>query len=171
MARRASTIAALAVWGFVAWTALIWTPTVESSIAGAAVCLLVAWPLASLGAVIRPWRMLTPRRLLAIIRLAGLIATQVVRANVRLARRIWTPSLPLATGVVVVPTRFEDEGRVGAVGIISSLVVDNQIIDLDRSRHELVYHCIVVPGAGRGYELINGPLERRIAALTGADDD
>jgi multicomponent Na+:H+ antiporter subunit E len=171
MTRRATTVVALAIWCFIAWSALIWTPTVESSIAGAALSVLVAWLLASLGPVVRPWRMLMPGRLPAIVRLTGWVATQVVRANVRLARRIWTPSLPLATGVVVVPTRFADEGRVGAVGIISSLVVDNQIIDLDRSRRELVYHCIVVPAPGRGYEQINGPLERRIAALTGADDD
>ncbi|MFD7160445.1 Na+/H+ antiporter subunit E [Kribbella sp. NPDC059898] len=111
-----------------------------------------------------------PRWFTAILRLTGATVLQVVRANLVLARRIWTPSLPLATGIVAVPTRFGDEGRVGAVGIVSSLIVDNQIVDIDLSRRELAYHCIVVPPAGKRYDAINGPLERRIAALTGSDD-
>src|SRR5205814_789937 len=71
MARRGNTIAALAGWGFVAWAALLWTQTIESSIVGVAVSLLVAWSLAPLGPVARPWRLLEPRRILSLVRLTA----------------------------------------------------------------------------------------------------
>ncbi|MFF0267181.1 Na+/H+ antiporter subunit E [Kribbella sp. NPDC004536] len=164
MARRATTVGALTFWCFLIWLALTGLLTVEAVAVGLGVSLLVAWSLAPLGPVARPWRMVS------MLRLTGFVAYKVVRANFSLARRIWTPSLPLATGMVIVRTRFGDEGRVAAVGIVSSLIVDNQIVDLDRSRHELVYHCIAVPAEGRRYDEINGPLERRIAALTRAGD-
>ncbi len=160
MASRGKTVAALTFWCFVAWMALTATLTIESIAAGLVVSLLIAWSLAVLGPVVPPWRVLS------MLRLSPFVAYRVLRANIALARRIWTPSLPLATGMVIVPTRFGDEGRVAAVGIVSSLIVDNQIVDLDRSRRELVYHCISVPADGRRYDEINGPLERRIAALT-----
>ncbi|MGZ0146057.1 Na+/H+ antiporter subunit E [Kribbella sp. WER1] len=170
MARRAGTAGALIVWGLLVWTALTWTVTVEFVIVGVVLSVLVTWAMAGLGPVVRPWRILVPRTLWAAIRLAVFVAVRVLLANLSLARRIWSPSLPLATGMVIVRTRFSDAGRVGAVGIVSSLIVDNQIVDVDLSRRELVYHCIAVPREGQRYDRINGPLERRIAALTGDRD-
>ncbi|GAA1121588.1 hypothetical protein GCM10009630_19340 [Kribbella jejuensis] len=160
MARRATTVGVLTFWCFLVWLALTSLLTVESLVTGSVVSLLVAWSLAPLGSVVRPWRALS------MLRLAGFVAFKVLRANLSLARRIWTLSLPLATGMVIVPTRFEDESRVAAVGIISSLIVDNQLIDLDRSRRELLYHCVAVPAAGWRYGEIIGPLEHRIDART-----
>ncbi|MFD7160514.1 Na+/H+ antiporter subunit E [Kribbella sp. NPDC059898] len=157
------TVGALTFWCFVAWLALTALLTVESVLAGLGVSLLVAWSLVRLGPVVRPWRVVS------MVRLTAFVAYQVLLANISLARRIWTPSLPLETGMVIVPTRFGDESRVAAVGIVSSLIVDNQIVDLDRSRHQLVYHCIAVPAEGHRYDEINGPLERRITALAGGD--
>lgn len=164
MSTRTRAAGALTFWCFLVWLLLTAPPTVESATVGLVLSLLLAWSLAPLGSVARPWRALQA------LRLAPFVACKVLRANIGLARRIWTPSLPLATGMVVVRTRFGDEGRVAAVGIVSSLIVDNQIIDLDRSRRELAYHCIAVAPEDRRYDAVIGPLERRIAALTGDRD-
>lgn len=164
MVRRATAAGALAFWCFLAWLLLTGSPTAETIAFGLVVSLLVAFVLAPLGPVVSPWRVLSR------VRLAGFVFSKVLRANISLARRIWTPALPLATGMVIVPTRFGDEGRVAAVGIVSSLIVDNQIIDLDLVRRELVYHCVAVPAEGRRYDEINGPLERRIDASAGDHD-
>ncbi|HZX07608.1 Na+/H+ antiporter subunit E [Kribbella sp.] len=156
MSSRWRTAGALTFWCFVVWLGLTATFTVESIVVGLVVSILVGWLLAPLGPAAPPWRVLVA------LRLAPFVVYKVVRANVSLARRIWTPSLPLATGMVVVRTGFGDEDRIAAVGIVSSLIVDNQIIDMDSSRRELVYHCVAVPAEGRRYDEINGPLERRM---------
>ncbi len=162
-------VVGLAAWCFVAWLALAWTVTVESVVVGVVVSLLVATPLARMGPVVPPWRLLSPRRFVAIARLAGTAGWQVVRANVQLAARIWNPRLPVAPGMVIVQTLVSSDGELAAVGIITSLIVDNQIVDLDRSRHELLYHCIAVMPPAARYEAINGPIERRVTAVVGHD--
>lgn len=164
MTTRTKTVGALTFWCYLVWLLLTSPSTVESAAIGLVVSLLIAGSLVPLGSVVPPWRAVR------MLRLVPFVAYKILRANLSLARRIWTPSLPLATGVVVVRSRFGDADRVAAVGIVSSLIVDNQIIDLDRSRRELAYHCIAVPPRDRRYEDIIGPLERRIAALTGDRD-
>ena len=44
---------------------------------------------------------------------------------------------------------------------ISSLIVDNQLVDLDARAHELQYHAVAVPDGGQeqAREQINGPVE------------
>jgi multicomponent Na+:H+ antiporter subunit E len=163
-------ITALAVWCFAVWLLLVWTVTVEAAAVGVTVSVGVAAAVAPLGPVVAPWRLLAPRRLAAIVRLGVAAGYRVVRANIWLARIIWSPRMPLATGMVVVPTRMRTDGGLAAVGVISSLAVDNQLVDLDRSRHELLYHCVVVPPQDERYESINGELERRIEPLV-ADRD
>jgi multicomponent Na+:H+ antiporter subunit E len=97
-----------------------------------------------------------------------------VVANLRLSRLIWHPRLrrpdgPLRSGMVIVPTRYDSAGQLAAVGLITSLIVDNQIIDLDRSRHELQYHAVEVPegdpeqASEQASEQINAPAERWLA--------
>ncbi|GAA1560480.1 hypothetical protein GCM10009804_16580 [Kribbella hippodromi] len=151
------------------WLLLTWSVTVESLLVGLVVSVLGALLLVPLGFPAGPWWFLAPRRLLALLRLAAGTATDVFRANLRLVYQIWTPRMPIRTGIVIVPTRFSDVDRVAATGLLSSLVVDNQVIDVDLKRRELLYHCIVVPAAGHRYETINGPLEGRIERVTNAD--
>jgi multicomponent Na+:H+ antiporter subunit E len=158
----------LLLWCLMTWLLLAWTVTVESLLVGAVVAGLVSLSLARLGPVVPPWRLLARRRFIAIGRLIATVAALVLRANVRLAWRVWSPHLPLATGMVVVPTRLRGEGAQAAVALITSLVVDNQLVDLDRSRHELLYHCLVVPPVERRYDEISGAVEHRLVVL--ADD-
>ena len=129
-----------------------------------------ALALAPLGPVARPWRLLDPRRL---ARLAVVAATSIVRivlANVGLARRVWSPSLPIRTGMVVVPTEVRGDGALTAVGLVSSVIVDHQLVDMEPGR--LQYHAIWVtsedPAGAR--ERINGPLERLVAPLDRGTD-
>lgn len=160
---------ALAVWAYGAWVLLTWTPfTLETEGVGVLAALVVAHVLAPFGEVARPWLLLDPRRLAAIARLLGGTLRGIVVANLKLARLIWTPGLPVRSGMVIVPTDERSDGGLAAVGLISSLVVDNQIVDIDRGLHLLQYHAVCVPEGGRerARAAINGPTERMLEPLT-----
>jgi multicomponent Na+:H+ antiporter subunit E len=163
-------ILALWCWAYLVWVLLTWTLTVETQLFGAGIALAVAAALAPLGEVAGPWRLLTPRRLAGAILLLGSAAGRIVLANLRLSRLIWHPRLrrpdgPLRSGMVIVPTRYQSAGQLTAVGLITSLIVDNQIADLDRSRRELQYHAVEVPDGDpeQAAAGINEPVEHRLA--------
>ena len=164
---RAVRFAALAVWAFGVWVLLTWTVTLEQLVFGALLALLVAAALAPLGDVVPPSRLLDPRRLGALLELVVLSLGRIVRANVSLARRIWSPSRPLRPGMVVVPTTLRTDAAVGATGLITSLIVDNQIVDFDRGAHQMQYHAVAIPDGTREQqaEQINLPTERLVARI------
>jgi multicomponent Na+:H+ antiporter subunit E len=147
------------------WVLLTWTATAEQLLFGAGLALAVAVALAPLGPVVGPWQLFQPARLVAIARLAGYVAVHIVRANVALARRIWSPSRPLRSGMVIVPTMARTDGELAATGLITSLIVDNQVVDLDRKEHVLQYHAVAVPHGDDPAESINAPIERRLAKV------
>lgn len=163
--------AATFVWAAGVWMVLTWTVTFEQLVVGGLVAAAVAGALAPLGAVARPWRLLEPRVLGAAIRLLLVSLVRIARANAELARRIWTPSLPLRSGMVIVRTGLHSDGGVGGTGLITSLIVDNQIVDLDRTFGLLQYHAIEVPHGDMDDRVaeINGPVEDRLAPLTEPD--
>ena len=156
---------ALAVWAYGVWLLLTWTATAEQLLFGAGLALTVAVSLAALGPVAGPWRLLRPARLAAVARLVGYAAVNIVRANIGLARRIWSPSRPLRSGMLVVPTLARTDGELAATGLITSLIVDNQVVDLDRSEHVLQYHTVAVPTGDDLAESINAPVERRVTKV------
>ncbi|HWH09958.1 MAG TPA: Na+/H+ antiporter subunit E [Solirubrobacteraceae bacterium] len=161
---------ALGVWASVVWVLLTWTPfTLETEAVGLVAAAIVAWAIASFGGVARPWLIVDPRRLLAIVRLFWGTLRGIVVANLKLTRLIWTPSLPLRSGMVIVPTAELTDGGLAAVGLISSLIVDNQIVDVDRASRLLQYHAVCVPDGDReqAREAINGPIERMLEPLVG----
>jgi len=53
------------------------------------------------------------------------------------------------------------------VGLMTSLVVDNQLVDLDPSRGQLQYHAVAVPAGGpdEAAEATNLPAERLLRPL------
>lgn len=158
----------LALWSWAAavWLILTWTVTFEQLVTGGLIAAAVAASMWPIGEVARPWALLDPRRLLGTVRLVASGLGRIVKANVTLARRIWLPSRPLRSGMVIVPTGLRSEGGVGGLGLISSLIVDNQITDVDLGRHELQYHAIDVPdGEAAKVAHINGPVERLLAPL------
>jgi multicomponent Na+:H+ antiporter subunit E len=152
---------ALFCWAYLFWIVLTWTKTAEQLLAGVLAAAITAVACAPLGEVAAPWSLLRPRRLWATARLVVLSTARVVRANLSLSRRIWSPSRPLRPGMVVVPTAMRTEGGLTAVGLITSLIVDNQIVDLDRKRHELQYHAVWVDSTDPEHnrDRINGPVE------------
>ncbi len=168
MASSCGRVINLGVWTFGVWILLTWTPfTVEQEAIGAGLSLAVALAVAPLGPVAAPWRLLAPRRLLGLGRLVVEGLVRIVVANLKLARRIWAPSRPLSSGMVIVPTEFSTPGALCAVALISSLIVDNQIVDLDVSRRRLQYHAVAVPPGDPDARraAINGPVERLIEPL------
>jgi multicomponent Na+:H+ antiporter subunit E len=154
-------IAGLFCWAFGVWVLLTWTLTVEQLLFGVAVALAVALALAPLGNVAGPWQLLRPRALAGGIWLVIAAAGRVLVANLRLSRRIWDPRRPLSSGMVITPTQERPDWGLTAVGLISSLIVDNQLVDLDRRAHELQYHAVAVPEGGpeQMREQVNGPVE------------
>jgi multicomponent Na+:H+ antiporter subunit E len=125
--------------------------------------------MAPLGPVGAPWSVLRPKRLSALLWLGGSALARSIRANVSLARRIWLPSRPLHSGMIIVPTQMHTDGGVAATGLITSMIVDNQVVDVDRKHDLLQYHAVAVPegdGAQRA-EHINEPIERIVGRVTG----
>lgn len=153
---------ALACWCYLVWVLLTWTRTAEQLLIGAGISILVAVALTPLGPVPGPWRLLLPRNAFAALRLLATAAVRIPVANVRLAVRIWRPSRPLRSGMVLVPTREHSDLGLTAVGLVTSLIVDNQIVDLDRRRRVLQYHAVDVPEGSPEHKraAINEPVER-----------
>jgi multicomponent Na+:H+ antiporter subunit E len=162
----------LFVWAYGTWLLLTWTVTFEQLIFGGLLALTVALTMAPLGRVARPWRLLDPRVMFALVRLILVALAEIVRANLALARRIWAPSRPLASGMVIVPTVMRSDAALAGVALITSLIVDNQIVDLDRAQHRLQYHAVEVPrGVDAKVAEINGPVEQLLIPLVGGRDD
>jgi multicomponent Na+:H+ antiporter subunit E len=164
-----SRVVALAAWAYLVWLLLTWTLTVEQLSAGLVLAVAVGVVFAPLGEVARPWRLLAPRRLLALVRLIGATLMRIVVANVDLARRIWSPARPLRSGMLVVPTTQRTDGGLAATGLVTSLIVGNQIVDVDRARHQLQYHAVELPHGNRQHpeDDVNAPIERFLGPLTG----
>jgi multicomponent Na+:H+ antiporter subunit E len=158
-------LAGLFCWAFGVWVLLTWTLTAEQLLFGAAVAAAVAVALAPLGTVAGPWRLLRPRALAGGVWLLIAAAGRVLVANLRLSRRIWDPRRPLSSGMVITPTRERADWGLTAVGLITSLIVDNQIVDLDRHANELQYHAVAVPEGGpeQVRQQVNGPVEDLLA--------
>jgi multicomponent Na+:H+ antiporter subunit E len=151
--------AALFVWCYGFWLLLTWTVTPEQLVFGAILALTVALTMAPLGPVARPWRLADPRRFAAVVTLFAVALGRIVRANLALARRIWLPSRPLSSGMLIIRTDAATDGEIAAIGLITSLIVDNQIVDLDRSEREFQYHTVAVPD-GDPRTAITAPVEQ-----------
>ncbi|HEX5267655.1 MAG TPA: Na+/H+ antiporter subunit E [Acidimicrobiales bacterium] len=167
-------ILALACWCLLVWILVTWTRTLEQLAFGAVISVVVATGLATLGPVAPPWRVLAPRRFAGGLWLITNALGRILVANVKLAARIWNPRRPVASGMIIVPTEKTSDGGLAAVGLMTSLIVDNQIVDLDRSRHLLQYHAISVPAGSRedARREINGPVEDLLTPIErGRDRD
>lgn len=160
-------VVAVAAWAYLVWVLLTWTRTLEQLLAGLALAIAVGLVMAPLGAVAGPWRLLAPRRLVALARLIFATLGRIAMANVDLARRVWMPSRPLRSGMLVVPTAQRTDGGLAATGLITSLIVGNQVVDVDRQGHQLQYHSIELPHGNRKHpeDDVNAPTERLIAPL------
>jgi multicomponent Na+:H+ antiporter subunit E len=155
---------ALFWWSYLIWTLLSWTLSTEVIVAGVLHSALTATVCARLGPVAGPWALLRPRRIAALARLTRVVAQRVVRANLGLTRRIWSPRIPLRSGMVIVATEVRGDAALTTVGLLTSVIVDSQLVDLDRGRHELQYHGVWIDSddAQRNRARINGPIEEHV---------
>jgi multicomponent Na+:H+ antiporter subunit E len=102
----------LGVWAFLVWSLMTWTFTVEQVAFGIGVAALVAVGLAPLESVLdsvldsapRPRRPPRGRAVIAGLGVVRLTVAKLARANMDLARRVWLPSRPLRSGMVVATT-------------------------------------------------------------------
>ena len=158
---------AIFCWAFFIWVLLTWTLTAEQLLFGVLVAATAAVALAPLGSAAGPWLLLDPRRLAGAIWLLAATGGRIVTSNVRLARRIWNPRRPLTSGMVIAETQQRTAGGLTAVGLMTSVVVDNQLVDLDPSRGQLQYHAVAVPAGGRpgASRTITRPAERLLTLL------
>jgi multicomponent Na+:H+ antiporter subunit E len=158
---------ALFCWAYLVWVILTWTRTTEQMVVGAVLAAVAAVACAAMGPVAAPWSLLQPRRLAIVARLSGWAAIEVVRANLSLSRRIWSPSRPLRPGMVIVPTEMRSDWGLTAVGLVTSLIVDNQIVDVDCARHELQYHGVWITSAEaqENRRRMSGPVEDYLGPL------
>lgn len=155
---------ALLGWCFCSWLLLSGTTTRDSLLAGLVVAGIVAAALAPLGTVVGPWTLVSPSRIGPQLKLAGRVLAGITTANLDLVRRTWAfPRPDVTPGMVIVPTRARTDAELTAVGTLTSLVVDNQFVDVDRSTHEMLFHCIAVPDGG--------PEERREEINATVEDD
>lgn len=158
---------ALFVWALGVWVLATWTLTASQLWFGVGIAAAVGVGCVPLGSVAPPWRFLAPKRILWAGVLLGSVAWKIVRANCSLAWRVWSPSLPLRSGMVIVPTSAHSEGALTAVGLITSTIVDNQLVDVDRTGHKLQYHAVWIhsedPEVNR--RTINGPVEDLLARV------
>lgn len=155
----------MALWSGAAWVLLTWKATLEQALYGVAVSLTVAMIMSPLGPVSPPWRLLRPGRLMRLAALVVTSAGRIVWANIELARRVWSPSRPIRTGMLVVPTDLRTDGAVTTVGLLGSIIVDHQLVDLEPGR--LQYHAVWVASEDptEARERINGPVERLLRSV------
>lgn len=167
MRDRLAMACSLFVWGCSAWLLLTWTVQAEQLVCGGlASAAMTALLLPMMDGMVRPWALLQPRRAFAAVRLVLVCLARIVLANLRLTRRIWSPSRSLASGMVVVPTGLSDDAGLAGVGLLSSLIVDNQLVDLDRDRQLLQYHAVSVPPSDSDRaEVVTGGTERLLRPL------
>lgn len=166
-APRGTTRLAIFAWAFLIWVLITWTMTTEQLAVGVVIAALVALLAAPLGPVPGPWRLLEPRRLGRLIGLGAFCIVRIVQANCVLAWRIWSPRLPIRPGMLVIPTEMATPGGMTAVGILSSVIVDNQLVDLDAAGHQLQYHAIWVDTTdpGRARQRITARIEGFVRGL------
>jgi multicomponent Na+:H+ antiporter subunit E len=159
---------ALAAWCYLVWLLLTLTPTVEVLLVGVPISVLCAALLAPLAPAAGPWRLLRPVTAARWLRGSVRLGASIVRANVAMARLVWSSSVRPPSGMVVVPSRTDDSDLLATVGLLSSLVVDNQVVDVDPSRSQLLYHCVRVPPEDAdAYERVNGPVEHVVTGQVG----
>lgn len=159
--------AVLAVWAYGVWLLLTWTVTAEQLAFGAGLAVATGIALCRVVTPVSPLRVLSPRFFAGLVALSAASLGRIVRANVELAARIWAPRRPLHSGMIIVPTVAPTPTAMAASGLITSLIVDNQIADLDAERAEFQYHAISVPegDAAQRAEAINAPTERWLGRL------
>lgn len=167
---RATNLGAAFCWVLLVWLLLTWSTAPDQVLTGVVVALIASRPLAALGPVSRPWVLLRPASILAGARLVVRYLPSMALANARLARRVWSRTIPLRSGMVVVADPTTTAGARTALAVMTSTVVDYQLVAIDDDRRRLKYHGVWIvdgdPGANAARILDGFPGE--LATLVGS---
>lgn len=131
-------------WAFACWLLLTWSTAPEQLLSGALLAIAVAAGSYGLGTVARPWALLDPRRLAALVKLSVVVLIGLLRAGMALSRVAWSRDARPRSGMVLVDTCEDRDGGLAAIGLLTSLTPDNQLVDVDRRRSRLLYYTLRV---------------------------
>jgi len=154
------------VWSFLCWLVLTWSTEIEQLLSGALLAIAVAAANHGLGTVARPWAVVAPRRLTALVRLAAVTSWRLLVAGMSLSRAVWFGGSRPPSGLVTIDTDERRDGGLAAVGLLTSLTPDNQLVDLDRQRSVLLYHTLrVLPDRGEQRRALTGSIEHAVSEV------
>ena len=132
----------------VVWLFVSGTPGTSSGLAGGFLLgLVLSLPVAYLFRALFRGRSdlgRAPAVVPAAARYLALFVYELVTANLGVARRVLSPSLPLDPGVVVVPLRVESDGAVTTVANSITLTPGTLTMDHDAEANALVVHAVDV---------------------------
>ncbi|WP_228941563.1 Na+/H+ antiporter subunit E [Nocardioides sp. Leaf374] len=155
------------IWLTVVWTLLWGFPDVLIVLSGVLVavlvCLVFPMPRLRLGGRLRP---------VALARLLGHVAVDVVAASVQVALIVLRPRCVPRSAVVAVPLRAESDLVLTTVAVLVSLVPGSVVVETRRSTHTLYLHVLDVAdeGAAQRYRDDVLALEARVLAAFAPED-
>lgn len=159
---------AFVVWVLLAWPVDVEARTVASAdlLAGAVVAVLVA-AVASSDRGAPLLRVLDPRRWAWAVVFLGVLAVHVLRANLDVARRVLTPSLPIRPGIVRIRTGLTSPAGQTLLANAITLTPGTLTVDVGAEPGVLYVHWIDVeqPDVQAATERIAGRFERLIARV------
>lgn len=121
------------------WTMLVDTLAPQSLLVGALVSLLVALLYRDGLSFFTEFRA-TPRAFVAGLAYYAYFFRQLVRSNIRLARIVVAPDLPIDPGIVKVHTRLQS--RMGRLMLANSITLTPGTLTVDIEGEWLYVHCV-----------------------------
>ncbi|GGE17585.1 Na+/H+ antiporter subunit E [Aureimonas endophytica] len=91
-------------------------------------------------------RLATPGRRpgnpMAVLRLAGFVAVEIVRSNIAVAKVVLTPRMERKSGFLTIPLELEEPQALAALACILTATPGSVWVDYDRSRKQLLMHVL-----------------------------
>jgi multicomponent Na+:H+ antiporter subunit E len=101
------------------------------------------------------------RRLARLVRLGGFFLTELVKANVLVAREVLSPRHTMRAAIVPVRVEAQSELEVTVLAGLLALTPGSLPVDIDRERGVLVVHAVHSPSA-EAFRKAVGTLERQL---------
>jgi len=123
------------------WVLLVNTFALDSLLVGALVSLLVAILYREGLSFFTEFRF-TPQALIAGLLYYGYFFQQLVKSNLRLARIVSTPELPIDPGIIKIRTRLKS--RMGRLMLANSISLTPGTLTVEMENEWLYIHCVTV---------------------------
>lgn len=153
------------IFAFAFWLLLVGTLEPQEAVAGLLVAAVVA--VLSLGrTTVFAGLRLTPAAPLAFVRYLGALLVALLRANLDMARRVLTPSLPLRPAIVRIKTTLQSD--LGRLILANSITLTPGTLSIDIDGDELLVHWVDCPpdtDMQQVTEAIAGAFQRHIGGF------